>query len=167
MKFNQDDKDDRNEDRYLDIREEIMLGRQFSLADLIAKEGGSFLKGESPVPKLVQTTTEINNFIDRNLVDTSGALQAVLYKHVKNDLRVSQHLDSPLIALNKIIRTLIDNQTIFYEFVKEVDLEWGRIFDERPYFQQPGEPPHPEDEYTHESVRLKLLELLELVKSEE
>lgn len=167
MKFNRDDKDDRNEDRYLDIREEIMLGRQFSLADVIAKEGGSFLKGESPVPKLVQTTTEINNFIDRNLIDTSGALQAVLYKYVKNDLRVSQHLDSPLIALNKIIRTLIDNQTIFYEFVKEVDLEWGRIFDEPPYFQQPGEPPHPEDEYTHESVRLKLLELLELVKSEE
>ena len=45
------------------IRQEILAGREFSLAEVIGREGGDFLKGESPVPKLVQAINEINLFI--------------------------------------------------------------------------------------------------------
>lgn len=158
-------KDDQENDRNLAIQREILSGRKFSLAEAIGREGGSFLKGESPVPKLVQAVAQINRFIDQNLSDSSGALQAVLYNWVKTDSLVSQHLNSPLIALNEILSKLIDNQNLLYEFVRQVDYKWGQIYGERPYFQQPGHPPHPQDEYTHESVRLKLIELLDLLKS--
>lgn len=155
--------DDKDNDREREILQDMLSGRKFSLADAIGREGNGFLKGESPVPKLVQATTEIKNFIAGNLVDTSGALQAVLYIWVENDLRVSQNLDSPLIAFEAILSSVIDNENLLYEFVKEVDRKWGQMYDERPYFQKPGQPPHPNDEYTHESVRLQLVDLLEIV----
>ncbi len=163
MKSNKDNQDNQ---KNLDIQRDILSGRQFSLAEAIGREGGSFLKGESPVPKQLQAIAEINRFIDQNLLDSSGALQAVLYNWVKTNSLVSQHLNSPLTALNEILSQLIDNQNLLYEFVRQVDFKWGQIYDERPYFQQPGQPPHPEDEYTYESVSLKLMKLLEVVKSQ-
>lgn len=159
-------KDDQERDRDLAIQREILSGRRFTIAEAIGRQGGSFLKGESPVPKLVQAIAEINGFINQNLSDSSGALQAVLYVWVKTDSRVGQYLNSPLVALNEILSSLLDNQDLLYEFVRQVDHKWGQIYGERPYFQQPGQLPHPEDEYTHESVRLKLIELLDIVKSQ-
>ena len=43
--------------------------------------------------------------------------------------------------------------------MRQVDIKWGQMYGERPHFQQPGQPPHPDDEYTHESVRQDLLDL--------
>ncbi len=160
MISNEDDKD-----RDLTIQREILSGRKFSVAEAIGREGGSFLKGESPVPKLVQAIAELQMFINQNLSDSSGALKAVLYVWVKTDSRVAQYLNSPLTALNQMLSSLLDNQNLLYEFVKQVDREWGQMYDERPYFEQIGQPPHPEDEYTNESVRLQLIELLAVVKS--
>ena len=165
-KDNKDNKNDKDNDRNLAIQREILSGRKFSLAEAIGREGGDFLKGESPVPKQVQAIAKLQRFINQNLSDSSGALQAVLYTWVQTDSRVSQHLNSPLIALNEILSSLIDNQNLLHEFVRQVDHKWGHMYDERPYFQQPGQPPHPQDEYTHESVRLKLMELLDIVKSQ-
>ena len=166
MRTNKGNKNDKDNDRDLAIKREILSGREFSLAEAIGREGGNFLKGESPVPKLAQAIAQLQMFINQNLSDPSGALQAVLYNWVKTDSRVSQHLNSPLIALNEILSTLIDNQSLLHEFVRQVDHKWGQIYDERPYFQQPGQPAHPEDEYTHESVRLQLMKLLDIVKSQ-
>lgn len=145
-----------NKDRENEIQQDILSGQKYSLASAIAREGGSFLKGESPVPKLVQVTTEINLFIDKNLPDSSGALQSVLKRWVKSDSIVSQHLEEPLTALDRILQKIINNQELFYEIVRQTDLKWGQMYQERPYFQQPGQPPHPEDEYSHESVQEKL-----------
>ncbi|ACK66556.1 conserved hypothetical protein [Rippkaea orientalis PCC 8801] len=153
-------------ERYQDIRQEILAGREFSLAEVIAREGGDFLKGESPVPKLVQATTEINVFIAQNIADSSGALQQVLQTWVKGDeASVSRYLNTPLVALSEILESLITNQELLYELVKQVDFRWGQLYDEKPYFQQPGQAPHPDDEYTHESVKQKLIELQEIVRS--
>ncbi|MDJ0680266.1 MAG: hypothetical protein QNJ18_10435 [Xenococcaceae cyanobacterium MO_167.B52] len=160
-------KKDQDKERDLAIQREILAGRKFSLAEAIGREGGGFLKGESPVPRLAQAIAKLQMFINQNLSDSSGALQAVLYVWVKTDSRVSRHLNSPLIALQEILDTLIDNQNLLHEFVREVDQKWGQIYDERPYFQQPGQNPHPEDEYTHESVRLQLIQLLDIVKSQD
>jgi deoxyribodipyrimidine photolyase len=151
-----------NQDRDREIQREILVGREFSLAEVIGREGGDFLKGDSPIPKLVQVVTEINLFINQNLADNSGALQAVLHNWVKEDqARVSKYLDSPLFALVEIIENLINNEELFYEFVKQVDSKWGQMYQEKPYFQRPGQAPHPDDEYTHESVFRQLQELLE------
>ena len=142
------------------LQQDILDSRPFSIAEAIGREGGTFLKGESTVPKLVQVITAINTFIDRNLRDPSAALQAILHQWVKADPRVSQYKETPLIALEAILQSILDNPNLLYELVRQVDIKWGQMYDERPYFQQPGQPPHPNDEYTHESVRQDLQDLL-------
>ena len=142
------------------LQQDILDSRSFSIAEAIGREGGTFLKGESTVPKLVQVITAINTFIDRNLRDPSAALQAILHQWVKADPRVSQYKETPLIALEAILQSILDNPNLLYELVRQVDIKWGQMYDERPYFQQPGQPPHPNDEYTHESVRQDLQDLL-------
>lgn len=150
------DKDRDSEDLLL---KDIIESRPYSLAEAIGREGGTFLKGESTVPKLVQVITAINTFIDRNLIDPSAALQAILHQWVKGDPRVSEYKQTPLVALEKILQSVIDNPHLLYELVRQVDIKWGQMYGERPYFQQPGQVPHPNDEYTHESVRKDLLDL--------
>lgn len=153
-------------DQDLELQKDIYQGREFTLADFIAKEGGDFLKGESPVPKIVQLKTEINFFIKNNLKDLSGSLQAVLQDWVNiSDDKISSNQENPLNALSLIIEEIISNDNLYYEFVRQVDLKWGQMYQERPYFQKPGQPPHPEDEYTHDSVKFQLLDLLTRVKS--
>ena len=146
-------------DEDLLLQQDILDSRPYSLAEAIGREGGTFLKGESTVPKLVQVITKINTFIDRNLNDPAASLQAILHQWVKGDPRVSKYKETPLVALDEILQSLIDNPNLLYELVRQVDIKWGQMYDERPYFQQPGEPPHPNDEYTHESVRQDILDL--------
>lgn len=125
------------------------------------------MKGESPVPKIVQLKTEINFFIKNNLKDLSGSLQAVLQDWVNiSDDKISSNRENPLNALSLIIEEIISNDNLYYEFVRQVDLKWGQMYQERPYFQKPGQIPHPEDEYTHDSVKIQLLDLLTRVKSQ-
>lgn len=158
--------EDNDNERYQELQQQILAKQEFSLANLIGREGGSFLKGESPIPKVVQVTTEINLFINQNLKDNSGALQAILHNLVHEDqATISQYLDTPLIALEKMLEKILNNQELFYEFVKQVDLKWGQMYQERPYFQQPGQDAHPDDEYSHESVTLQLRELLQMIQS--
>jgi len=159
MNASENHNDKQKRERENNIQKEILSEQRYSLASAIAREGGNFLKGESPVPKLVQVTTEINIFIDHNLPDSSGALQAVLKRWIKSDSVVSQHLESPLTGLAKIIDKILKNQELFYEMVRQADLQWGQMYKERPYFQKPGQAPHPDDEYSHESVREKLSHL--------
>ena len=146
-------------DENLLLQQDILDSRPYSLAEAIGREGGTFLKGESTVPKLIQVITKINTFIDRNLYDPSAALQEILHQWVKEDPRVSQYKETPLVALAEILQHIIDNPHLLYELVRQVDIKWGQMYGERPYFQQPGEAPHPDDEYTHESVRQNILDL--------
>jgi len=148
------------------IEQEIRLGHQFSLADVIGQQAGSFLQGDAAIPRLVRANTAINGFIDQHLSDSSGALDAVLRNWVKiEETRVSQHLDDPLMALREILLLVTDNPQMLYEFARQVDVKWGNIYGERPRFQQPNQPPHPDDEYTHESVHAQLIALLKSLES--
>lgn len=146
-------------DEDLLLQQDIIEGRPYSLAEAIGREGGTFLKGESTVPKLVQVITKINTFIDRQIEDPSAALQAILHQWVKGDPRVSKYKETPLVALAEILTTIIDNPELLYELVRQVDIKWGQMYGERPHFQQPGQAPHPDDEYTHESVKQDLINL--------
>ena len=150
------DRDSQDEELLL---QDILDSRPFSIAEAIGREGGTFLKGESTVPKLVRVVTAINTFVDRNLRDPSAALQAILHQWIKTDPRVSQYKETPLIALEEILQSILNNPDLLYELVRQVDIKWGQMYGERPYFQQPGQPPHPNDEYTHESVRKDLQNL--------
>lgn len=161
-------KPDTDKSENIELQRDILKGRKFSLADLIGKEGGGFLKGESPVPKIIQLKTEIKLFISNNLKDLSGALQAVLNEQVNTeDEKISSHQEKPLTALKLIIEDIIDNENIYHLFVKQVDLKWGQMNGERPHFQLPGQTAHPDDEYTHESVKKQLLDFLETISKEE
>lgn len=147
------------------IEQEIRQGRKFSLADVIGQEAGNFLKDESPVPRLLQVKTELIAFIEQHLVDSPGALQATLRDSVQtDDLVCSQHLNAPLDALSKFLQSLLEQEALLQDFVRRVDMKWGEIYDERPHFQRPGQPPHPDDEYTHASVRAQLTQFLSVVK---
>jgi hypothetical protein len=149
-----------------ELQQEILKGRKFTLADLIAKEGGGFLKGESPVPKFTQLKAEIKVFVTNHLQDSVGALQAVLYNLIEDDDEgVNKYENNPLSALNEMITKILSQPNIFYDFVRQVDLKWGQMYQERPYFQQPAQPAHPDDEYSHEFVKAQLLKLQEDIAS--
>lgn len=147
------------------LDKDILSGRKFTLADVIGREGGSFLKGESPIPILTQAINEINGFISQNLADSPGALKIVLQTWVKNDSGVTKKVNQPLIALRDILESITSNLELLYEFVRQVDFQWGQMYDELPHFQPPGKEPHPDDEYTHESVKKQLTDLLEKVNN--
>lgn len=159
------DANKQQQDQDQELRQDILRGRKFTLADMIAKEGGGFLKGESPVPKFRQLKAEIKVFVSKRLPDSSGALQAVLNNWIEeDDGGVSKYEDNPLLALDEMIERIVSQSNIFYEFVRQVDLKWGQMNQERPFFQQPGQTAHPDDEYTHESVKVQLLKLQEQIK---
>ena len=81
-------------------------------------------------------------------------------------MTVGQHLAHPLQALLGLLKSIVENPPILYELVRQVDMQWGQMNNERPYFQRPGQLPHPNDEYTHESVEQQLCELICCLKSE-
>lgn len=142
------------------IEREARMNRKFSLADVIGHEGAGFFRGESMVPKLTQATNALTSFVDAHLNDTSGAIKVVMKRRIRtNEPLVDRHLEDPLMALEALLDELLANDEALYEFVREVDVEWGRLMMERPHFQKPGEDAHPDDEHTHASVRADLAEL--------
>ncbi|MEM9449709.1 MAG: hypothetical protein AAGA75_14370 [Cyanobacteria bacterium P01_E01_bin.6] len=156
---------DNEQTRNQDIQKEIRAGRSFSLAEAIGREGGDFLKGHSPIPRLVQARTAMKVFLTRHLADASGALHAILLTWIQGDeAMVSRHIEQPLMALAEMIEPIINNPPMLYEFVRQVDVKWGEMNGERPHFQQPGQPAHPDDEYTHESVHQTLTYFLQVLR---
>ena len=150
-----------------DVERDIRACQSYSLAGAIGRAGAGTLQGASPVPELVQAVNEIETFVNRRTQDLSGALKAVLRQAVRaNEVVVERHGAVPLDALHEIVRPILENDVLLVDFVRRVDAEYGRMTDERPHFQKPGQTPHPEDEYTHESVRRALVALLGEVDQE-
>ena len=155
---------DADREQYRLIEQEARRGRTFSLSDAVGRKSSGFLSGGSPVPRLQQVQAELTRIIADNLEDNSGALRAVLTRHINtNDVVVGDYFDTPIDALVMIIDNLLASEVRYHDFVHEVDSEWGRLMYERPYFQSPGEEPHEDDEYTHDSVRKDLLALRSIV----
>ena len=126
---------------------------------MIDQEAGNFLKGDSPVLKLLQVKTELIAFIEQHLIDPSEALQETLQELIQaDDLVRSQHLNVPLDALSEFLQSLLEQETLLQDFVRRVDMKWGEIYDERPHFEKPGHPSYPADEYTYASVAVWVLE---------
>ena len=151
-----------DDDRELDqqIEREARHSRTFGVADRIGREGSGIFRGVSPVPRLQQVQIELSQFVSRHVTDHSGALRSVLIRHIMtSETLVAQHFDAPLDALTLLLDRILESEVRYHDFVQEVDIEWGRLMQETPYFQEPGEPAHEDDEYTHESVLADLKSL--------
>ncbi|MDY0162167.1 hypothetical protein [Desulfobotulus sp.] len=148
------------------LQREVRSQRKFTLAEAIGREGGNFMKGHNPIPALDQIIAKLQVFLENHLQDSSRILLSVLQKTLKeNDLQIAQHMESPFEYLHMFIGSHIETPALLHELTRQVDLKWGQIHNEKPFFQKPGEPPHPEDPYSHESVEQKLRELLEKIES--
>jgi hypothetical protein len=148
------------------IEREIRSQRKFSLAEAIGRLGGSdLMKGASPVPRKRQAELAIEQYLERNLIDAEGALGSVLTRRVRDsDILLQKRYNEPLKAVAEVIERILGSDERLHRFVHEVDAEWGRMYRERPHFQQQAGVADPEDPYTFASVRDSLTHLLGVLR---
>ncbi len=144
------------------VQRELRDRQEFSVAGAIGRAGSGLMKGESPISRQEQSITALTQWIDHHTIDPSGALKSVLRRWVReNKLLVSRNLKQPGYVLREIIDAILRSDYSLQEFVRQVDVRWGEMYNERPLFQFEGMAPHPDDEYTYESVRQNLILLRE------
>jgi hypothetical protein len=90
-----------------------------------------------------------------------GDLQVVLLRRVTESELFLHGFEQPLSVLAAYCRRVLDSDSRLQELVREADVEWARTEGERPYFEQEGSPPDPNDPYTLESVRKTLIGLID------
>ncbi len=152
-----------------DIEREARSRAKFSLAEAIGRlGGGDLLKGASPVTRKRQAELEIELFLEQRLADAEGALSVVLLRRVREsaDLLASSY-QQPLAALAQVTEHILGSEERLHSFVHQVDTEWGRIYLERPHFQQAGRKPDRDDPYTFSSVRATLSSLLDELREDQ
>lgn len=143
-----------------ELKREIRRERKFTLAAAIGELAGpGMMKGISPITGLRQATAQIQEILIRHLTDASGALATVLLRQVENSDVLLHGFDQPIVALANYVDKIIDSEFHLSELVREADVEWGKVFGERPYFETAGRTPASHDPYTLESVRLALSQL--------
>ena len=152
------EKDPRDEE----IQREMLAQQKFSIAGAIGRAGSGLMKGESPFSRQEQAITLLSQWIDQYTPDPSGALKSILCRYVRSsELLLANHLQQPLKALREIFVAILASDYALQEFVRQVDVRWGELHQERPLFQKTGQVADPADEYTYESVREDLTLLLE------
>lgn len=150
---------DNNDDKYrseadAELEREIRKERKFTLAEAIGRMAGpGAMKGVSPITRKEQAVVEIENWLKPHMTVANGELQVVLLRHIKESELLLNNFDQPLAVLATYCQRVLDSDHQLRELVRETDVEWGRVFSERPYFEVDGSPPHPDDAYTLESVR--------------
>ena len=147
-----------------DVEREVRQSRKFTPQEAMARMAGpGAMKGASPVSKQQQAENEIGTWLASNLGDVEGALKTVLTRQLKGSRQLLDNIDRPLAVLADHIRRIANSDELLAEIVREADVEWGRAMDERPYFDKPGVPPNPDDPYSMESVRARLVEALKML----
>jgi hypothetical protein len=145
-----------------ELEREIREGRKFTLEEAIARMAGpGAMKGESPVARMQQAEIEIGSWLRTHVADAGGPLEVVLHRRIKGSELLLNNFDQPLVVLASYCKQALDSDYYLEELVREIDMEWGRVMGERPYFEREGSPHHPDDPYTVESVRGALSELIE------
>lgn len=156
-----DNQDKRRSEADAELEREIREGRKFTLEEAIGRLAGpGAMKGESPVTRMQQAEMEIGSWLRSHLADAGGPLEVVLHRNVKGSELLLHNYDQPLVVLASYCQRVLSSDYLLKELVREVDFEWGRVMGERPYFEQEGSPPHPEDPYTIASLRNILSGLL-------
>ena len=156
-----DDQDKRRSEADAELEGEIRRGRMFTAKEAMGRMiGPGAMKGGSAIPRKQEAETAIGTWLRGNLTDSTGALQALLHRRLKESALLLDNLDQPLVALAGYCRQVLASDYHLAELVREADVEWGRRMDERPHFNREGSPPHPDDPYTNDSVRTALREIL-------
>jgi hypothetical protein len=139
------------------LEREIRAERKFTLAEAIGRIAGpGMMKGVSPVSGMQQAVAEIQSYLSRH---SGGDLPWVFLRHVKESELLLHGFRQPLVVLADCVQKVLDSEYLLKELVRQADVEWGREFGERPYFENDGCPPHPDDPHTVESVRTALTQL--------
>ncbi|MBF0186596.1 MAG: hypothetical protein HQL50_01575 [Magnetococcales bacterium] len=160
MSTDQDNEDD-------EIQKELRAQQKFSMSGAIGRSAGGAMKGASPIPERDQVVNALVRFSNDSVRDASGALKSLIKRRIKTNLpTIDAHLDDPLTALEEILRPIVEKEAVLHEFVRQVDVKWGQLMMERPHFQKPGQTPHPDDEYTHSSVKKAVTDLLKKITDE-
>ena len=145
-----------------ELEREIRLRRKYSLAEAIGRLSGGLMKGTSPVTGKRQAELQIEDCLEKHLRDAQGALEIVLLRRAKHsDILLESGYEQPIAALVCFVERILGSAELLERFTREVDAQWGRMYQERPYFEKEGEPPHREDPYTVASVRTTLSRLVE------
>jgi hypothetical protein len=149
------------------LEREIREGRKFTLAEAIGRLAGpGMMKGVSPVTRKQQAEAEIEGYLERHLSGAAGALPSVLLRQVKESELLVNNLGQPLVVLAASVQRILDSDYLLRELVREADVEWGRVYGERPHFEKEGLPPHQDDPYTVASVRAALTQLINQLAGE-
>jgi len=144
------------------LESEIRKGRKFSLSEAIGRMAGpGAMKGVSPISRKQQSASVIEIYLNHHLRDSGGALRSVLITRVKESDLLLQGYEQPLVVLAAYVQRVLDSEFRLHELVREADVEWGRVFGERPHFEREGHTPHPDDPYTFESIRRMLKVLVD------
>jgi hypothetical protein len=145
-----------------ELERRIRADRKFSLSEAIGRmAGGGVMKGASPVTRKRQAELAIEDYLRRHLTDAGGVLGSVLVRRLGTSNLPLAEYDQPLAVLASYVREVLESGYLLRDLVREADVEWGRMYGERPHFQQAGCPPDADDPYTGESVRITLSQLLE------
>jgi hypothetical protein len=157
-----DEQPKRSTEADAELEREIRAGREFSLAEAIGRMAGpGAMKGVSPIDRKRQAIIGIEEYLNRHLCDASGILPGVLLRQVTGSELLLKDFNQPLDVLASYIRLTLDSDYRLKELVREADVEWGRLYRERPFFENDGCSPNPDDPYTLESVRSALTQLVE------
>ena len=151
------DNPERSTEADADLQREIRAERKFTLSEAIGRMAGpGMMKGVSPVSGMQQAVAEIQSYLSRH---SGGGLPGVFLRYVKESELLLHGFRQPLVVLADCVQKVLGSEYLLKELVREADVEWGREFGERPYFEKDGCPPHPDDPYTLESVRAALTQL--------
>jgi hypothetical protein len=162
MGENQSPDDQQRSQADAELEREIRSERKFTLTEAIGRMAGpGSMKGASPVTRKQQVVSEIETWLRHHLSDAPGALQCAMLQRISESEALLNTSDPPLTVLATFCRRVRDSEQLLAQLVRVADVEWGRAFDERPYFDKEGSPPSPEDPYTIESVRRDLSGLIE------
>ena len=155
------DDEDRQQSEAEESEQEIRQARKFSMGEAMARMAGpGAMKGASPVSPVQQAETEIGCWLRANVEDAAGALQAVMHRQLKGSRLLLDNLDQPLDAVAAYCRRVLESDQLLKELVRQADVEWGRMMDERPHFERQGAPADSDDPYTVESVQEALRNVL-------
>jgi len=156
-----DNQDTKRSEADAELEREIRKGRKFTLAEAIGRLAGpGAMKGASPVARKQQAEVEIETWLRHHLIDPDGALQVVLLRNLKGSQVLLDNYEVPLVVLASYCHRVLGSDNLLKELVRDADIEWGRVFGERPHFEKEGSPPDPKDPYTIESVRTALSGLI-------
>lgn len=161
-----DEEPDKPVDDDQQIERDILEHRKFSWEEAIARQAGkNLMKGASPITTKQQAETVIEKYLRENLPDAERALQIALDRRVtESEVLFQMGYEQPLVALAIYVEDLLAAEGRLVEFVREVDFQWGQLYEERPYFQLAGAEAHEDDPYSVAMVQQRLTALLERLR---